>query len=506
LRGGYKPPAMTIGRRLASVLVVLAVFLIAAASAAAATKPTAITGPVTATNSTSATVSGTVNPNGTATTWYFEYGTSTSYGKQSTQTSAGSGTSDVPVSATLSSLAPNTTYHYRLVATSTAGTSKGTDGIFTTSSAVEAVTSAATNVTLTSATLNGSANPFGHATTWYFEYGTSTSYGTKTALQSAGSGTSSVNVSANITGLKVGKTYHYRLVAMNTAGTAHGSDITFLTAAAPTVVTAAASAVGATSATLNGSVNPNGVATSWFFEYGTSTAYGSTTSSKNAGSGTSSVIVKASLSSLSAGTTYHYRLVGKSAAGTVHGSDQTFATTGVTIHAAAAVVFGQAVTVSGTVSNGQSGESVTVYSRPLGQSSFASVATVLTTVGGMWSFAARPRILTQYEATWSSATSAQVSVGVHPLVTLRALLRARFSVHVAAGRSFAGKYVRLQRFSSSLGGWVSVGYARLNASSTYVFRPKLPRGVSKLRAVFSVNQAGAGYLGGISRTISYRKR
>ncbi len=497
---------MTLGRRLATGFLVLAVFAIAAASAAAATKPTAITGPVTATSSTSATVTGTVNPNGTATTWYFEYGKSTSYGSQSTHTSAGAGTADVPVSATLAALTPNTTYHYRLVATSTAGTSRGTDGIFTTSSAVEAVTSPATNVTLVSATLNGSVNPFGRATTWYFEYGTSTSYGTKTALQSAGSGTTASTVSANVTGLKAGKIYHYRIVAMNTAGTANGSDITFLTAAAPTAVTASAASVGATSATVTGSVNPNGVATSWFFEYGTTTAYGLTTSSKNAGSGTSSVSVSTSLSNLTAGTTYHYRLVAKSNAGTTHGADQSFATTGVTIRAAAvAVIYGNAVTLSGTVTSGQSGETVVIYAKPLGQGSFASVATLLTTAGGTWTYAARPKILTQYEAGWKSATSATTSVGVHPLVTVRTLKNARFSVHVAAARSFAGKYVRLQRLSS-LGQWVSIGYARLNVSSTYVFHPRLPRAVSKLRATFSVNQAGAGYLGGTSRTISFRKR
>jgi hypothetical protein len=496
---------MTLGRRVGAGLLALAVVAIAAGPAAAATKPTAITGPVTATSSTSATVTGTVNPNGAATTWHFEYGKTTGYGTSTAVTNAGAGTSDVPASASLGSLTPNTTYHYRLVAVSSAGTSRGTDGIFTTSTAVEAVTKPATNVTLTSATFNGSVNPFGHATTWYFEYGTSKNYGTKTALQSAGSGTTAINVSTAVTGLKVGNTYHYRLVAMNTAGTANGSDITFLTTAAPTAVTSAASSIGATSATLNGSVNPNGAATSWSFEYGTTTSYGSTTSSKNAGSGTNSVSVSTSLSNLAVGTTYHYRLVAKSSAGTTRSADGTFATSGLTIRAAAAVVFGQVVTVSGAVSTGASGESVVVYSRPLGQGSFASVATVLTTVGGAWSFAARPKILTEYEATWKSATSAQVSVGVHPLVTLAALPRARFSVHVAAGHSFTGKYVRFQRLSS-LGQWVSIGYARLNASSTYVFRPKLPRGVSKLRATFSVNQAGAGYLGGTSRTISYRKR
>ena len=497
---------MKLGRPLATGFLVLAVFAIAAASAAAATKPTAITGPVTATSSTGATVSGTVNPNGTATTWHFEYGKTTSYGTSTTTTNAGSGTADVPVSAPLTGLTPNTTYHYRLVADNSAGTSRGTDGVFTTSSAVEAVTTAATNVTLTSATLNGSVNPFGHATTWYFEYGTSTSYGTKTALQSAGSGTTSSDVSANVTGLKAGRTYHYRLVAMNTAGTANGSDITFLTAAVPVPVTLTASSVGATSATLNGTVNPSGLATSWYFEYGTTTGYGSTTSSKNAGSGTSSVAVQTTLTNLSAGTTYHYRLVAKSAAGTVHGSDQTFATTGVTITASKpAVVYGQTVALSGAVSTGAAGESVTVYAKPLGLASFASRATLLTTAGGAWSYIAKPPILTQYEVVWKSATSAQVSVGVHPLVTLRALLRARFAVHVAAGRSFAGRSVRLQRLSA-LGQWVSVGLAPLNASSSVVFRPKLPRGVSRLRAVISVNQAGAGYLGGTSATISYRKR
>ena len=497
---------MTLGRLLATGFLALAIFAVAASGAAAATKPTAITGPVTATSSTSATVSGTVNPEGTATTWFFEYGTSTSYGKESTHTSAGAGTSDVAASATLGSLTPNTTYHYRLVATSSAGTSRGTDGIFTTSTAVEAVTSPATNVTLTSATFNGSVNPFGHATTWYFEYGTSTSYGTKTALQSAGSGSTSIKVSANVTGLKAAKTYHYRLVAMNTAGTANGSDIAFFTATDPTAVTANVTSIGASSATLNGSVNPNGVATTWYFEYGTSTGYGSTTSSKNAGSGTNSVSVSAPLSNLSPGTTYHYRLVAKSSVGTTRSADETFATTGVTIHAAAvAVIYGNAVTLSGTVTSGQSGETVVIFSQPLGQGSFASVATLLTTAGGAWTYAAHPRILTEYEAGWKNATSSQITVGVHPLVTLRTLTRARFSVHVAGVHAFTGKYVRFQR-RSSLGEWVSIGYARLNSSSTYVFRPKLPRGVSKLRATFSVNQAGAGYLGGTSSVISFRKR
>ena len=75
-----------------------------------------------------------VNPSGTATTWLVEYGTSTSYGTKTTAASVGSGTTAQSVSAPLSSLKPGTTYHYRFVATSSAGTGTGADGILTTSS------------------------------------------------------------------------------------------------------------------------------------------------------------------------------------------------------------------------------------------------------------------------------------------------------------------------------------------------------------------------------------
>src|SRR5438874_1038497 len=80
---------------------------------------------------TSATVTGTVNPGGVSTTWYVEYGTSTTYGSKTASSGAGAGTANVPVSATLPGLAQGTTYHYRVVAMSTAGTSRGADGVFT---------------------------------------------------------------------------------------------------------------------------------------------------------------------------------------------------------------------------------------------------------------------------------------------------------------------------------------------------------------------------------------
>jgi hypothetical protein len=80
-------------------------------------------------------------------------------------------------------------------------------------------TTAATNVTATGAQLNGTVNPNGLNTTYHFDYGTSTSYGTSTTSTSAGSGSSGVNVNTTISGLTAGTQYHYRLVATNSAGT-----------------------------------------------------------------------------------------------------------------------------------------------------------------------------------------------------------------------------------------------------------------------------------------------
>ncbi|MBC8176585.1 MAG: S8 family serine peptidase [Deltaproteobacteria bacterium] len=86
-------------------------------TASAQMPPTVTTGSAPSVTSSSATLNGTVNPNGASTTYYFQYGTSTSYGSSTTSTSAGSGTSDVSVDATISGLSSSTTYHFRLVAT-----------------------------------------------------------------------------------------------------------------------------------------------------------------------------------------------------------------------------------------------------------------------------------------------------------------------------------------------------------------------------------------------------
>lgn len=494
-------------RRLGATLLLsgLVLFTAGAGVAAVLAAPTAITGPVSAVGPTSATASGTVNPNGQSTSWHFEYGTSTSYGRNTSSKSAGSGTANVQVSGVLTGLSPSTTYHYRLVAANMGGTTRGGDGIFTTPSAPSAVTGSSTSVTVSSATLNGTVDPNGRATTWHFQYGTSTGYGSRTPAQSAGSGTTATGVSAAVSRLRPGRLYHYRLVATSDSGTSRGADRTFSTFGPPTVVTAPASTLTHSSARVNGRITANGLATNWYFEYGTSTRYGAKTGSRSAGKGTRPVNVSVALTRLRAATTYHYRLVATNSAGTRRGADATFTTTGMTLAAQAQrVVYGRAVMLSGSVPSGRAGETVTLFAEVFGRGSARSVATLVTGGGGVWQYLARPPILTSYIADWNGLTSRAVAVGVRPRVRFRRIGRARFFTRVVAARSFSGRRVKLQRRTSA-GRWVTVKRVRLKRGSAATFRVRLRRGTSRLRIVMSVNQAGPGYLAGISRTIVYRR-
>lgn len=113
-----------------------------------------------------------------------------------------------------------------------------------------ATTTSSGGVTQTAATVNGTVNPTGAATSYYFQYGTTTSYGSQTTTASAGSGFGPVNVSANLSGLTPNTTYHYRVVATNSNGTSNGADMTFTTGAPPAtykVSLTGVSAVGDTS-------------------------------------------------------------------------------------------------------------------------------------------------------------------------------------------------------------------------------------------------------------------
>ncbi|HEX5761997.1 MAG TPA: IPT/TIG domain-containing protein [Solirubrobacterales bacterium] len=199
-------------------------------------------------------------------------------------------------------------------------------------------TAGATNILPKAAEVAGSVDPNGSQIdpgSCEVEYGTDTNYGSEKPCSPAdpGAGTSPVAVSASLTGLAPGTTYHFRFVATNEGGTGQGTDQTFTTAPllAPEVTTKAATSIGKATATLNGSVNPKLEAvTDCKFEYETAPVtlpYDSTAPcSPSPGSGNSSVEVSAAIGSLAADTTYQFRLVATNGGGTTNGSEVTFKT------------------------------------------------------------------------------------------------------------------------------------------------------------------------------------
>jgi len=291
--------------------------------------PVVITNPATLIASFSVTLNGSVDPHGLSTTVYFQYGTTTSYGS-TTLSQIKTGNTYQSITANLSGLTASTTYHFRIVATNSSGTRYGSDRTFTTLSATGApvvTTSPATLIASFSARLNGSVDPHGLTTTVYFQYGTTTSYGLTTAPQSK-SGNTYRSVSANISGLTASTTYHFRIVATNSSGTRYGSDRTFTTLSAtgaPVVITNEATNIATNLATLNGSIDPHGLTTTVYFQYGTTTSYGHTSASQSK-TGNVYQNVSANISGLTAITTYHFRIVGTNNGGTTYGSDKTFTT------------------------------------------------------------------------------------------------------------------------------------------------------------------------------------
>jgi hypothetical protein len=370
-----------------------------------------------------------------------------------------------------------------------------------------ATTSAAGAISPTAARLNGAVDPRGQSTTWYFQLGTTTAYGTNTAAKSAGAGSKAVGVSISLSGLAPGTTYNYRIVASNGSGTTFGANQTFTTTPPPSVQTQGAQGIGVTGATLVGAVAPNTLATRWSFEYGTGTNYGARTPDQTLAAGNATLPVSVSLAGLGAGTLYHYRLVATSAAGTSYGADLAFTTLpALTLRARAVqVVHGGRVALSGAVTGGATGVPVTILAAHYGASSYTPIGTTFSRNAGSYVFYVRPTIGTSYEVSANGGTTPPVTIGVRPAVTLTALRQARLKTHVTAGVQLIGRLIQLQRREGAR--WVTVKQLHLSTRSTAIFHASaLPHGRSTIRIALSVNEAGPGLLAGFSRELHYRRR
>ena len=190
-----------------------------------------------------------------------------------------------------------------------------------------ATTLTASGITPTKATLNGTVSPNGLATIAWFQFGITTNYGSFSATNFLVSTNATLPVTNLITGLSLATTYHFQLVASNSAGISVGADQTFNTSVViPTVVTLPSSGITPTNATLNGTVNPGNGPASFYFQYGLTTNYGSYTLTNNLNATNVALSVSNFLAGLSPGTTYHFQLVAVNGAGTTNGTDRVFNT------------------------------------------------------------------------------------------------------------------------------------------------------------------------------------
>jgi hypothetical protein len=199
-----------------------------------------------------------------------------------------------------------------------------------------ATTGAASNVLAETVTAHGTVTPNGNEVAQCeVEYGPTAFYGQVAPCAESpaeiGPGSAPVAVHADLAGLQPASEYHYRVVAHNGGGAGYGADQTFRTQGPPTVGTGLSSNVAPESATVSGSVSPNGVELNECkFEYGPTSSYGQSApcveSSAEIGSGSALVEVHADLSGLQGGSTYHYRLVAANSWGAAQGGDRTLAT------------------------------------------------------------------------------------------------------------------------------------------------------------------------------------
>jgi uncharacterized protein (TIGR02145 family) len=318
--------------------------------------PVITTTAVTNITATTATSGGNITDEGSSTVTSrgicWSTGTTPTTTDSKTSDGAGAGT----FLSNITGLNGATVYYVRAFATNSVGTGYGMALSFTTlGQAPTPAGATATNINVTSVTLNGTVNANYLSTVVTFEYGTTTSYGsTATPSQSPVTGNTVTNVSSDITGLTAATIYHFRIKSVNSLGTTYSNDLTFTTLGlVPTVTTLAATSISSTGATLNGTVNANYLSTIVTFEYGTTTSYGSNApATQSPLTGSTNTNVGSSITELTGGTIYHFRVKAVNSLGTSYGSDMTFTTLGLvpTVTTLTATIINQtSATMNGTV-------------------------------------------------------------------------------------------------------------------------------------------------------------
>lgn len=198
------------------------------------TAPTATTVAASSITNSGATLNATVNANNASTTVTFEYGTTTSYGSTINGTpNTVTGATATSITAALTGLAANTTYNFRVKAVNSVGTTYGNNLTFTTTNTTITVptvtTTSASNIASTSATSGGNVTADGGASVTERGICYATTQNPTTANSKVVSGTGTGAYTSNLTGLTANTTYYVRAYAINSSGTAYGSQVSFTT-------------------------------------------------------------------------------------------------------------------------------------------------------------------------------------------------------------------------------------------------------------------------------------
>jgi len=304
------------------------------------------------------------------------------------------------------------------------------------------------------------------------------------------------------------------------AGAFACSTATAAAATPPGVKTGSATAIAQQTATIKGSINPHGVPTAFYFQFGPTTAYGTRTTTGDAGAGTKTIAASAPLTALKPNTTYHYRLVAFSTAGTTRGADRTFKT--LQIPTALALTaspnpapYGGVISVAGALTGPDiSGKQVALQGKPYPFTGpFQQIGNaVLTTAQGGHSFlfpivtTMQLRVLDQSKPSIVSPTiveSVALTATLHARRSHRHRGRVRFSGRVTPAR--VGNAVLIQRRKHKRWKTVRVALTRAKTATYSVFsrRLRLHRG-GKFRAV--VRTTGGDYVDGVTRTVRVRLR
>jgi phosphodiesterase/alkaline phosphatase D-like protein len=304
--------------------------------------------------SASATLHATINPNNQETTKYqFEYSTEGKTGAgeklEGTIVKVPATAGTIPaafeehgVEAPTEVLTPGTTYYYRVVAENATGASKGTVQSFATVP-VPTTAEPVTAITATTAKFSGTLTPLNPTVNseYSFDYkiglvGEACTGEGSTASAGAGTGSGAKAVSAEATGLQPGASYSVCLVSSNAFGSEVDphSTVRFTTpTAAPKVDSESTSEVTTTEAKLEALVNPDGEKTTYEFEYSTNKELVGATKKAGAAAleGYPDKLASVSVSGLTAGETYYYRVVAKNAKGEKSGNIESFNTDGAPI-------------------------------------------------------------------------------------------------------------------------------------------------------------------------------